>query len=66
MMQGQGGGVIWAHHGTLLGPAGKGATVRLLPRTNQDYLGCGPMECGQAGGFLLRHGDKDRYLDTVP
>ena len=42
----RGWGDIQAHHGTLIVLAGKGANAGLLPGTNQEHIGCGPVERG--------------------
>ena len=41
------------------------ATVGILTRTSQEYLVRGPAERGKGGGVLLKHGDKDRYWESV-
>ena len=57
---------VSTHLGAPTGLAGKGPAKRILPGSDQEYLGHGPEECGQGGGVLPRDGTKSCDGELVP
>ena len=64
--RGAGGGRgVRAHPGTLPGPAGEEATAGVLPGTDQECLGRGPVERGKVVGVHPWHGDEGRHWELL-